>query len=265
MLANLKQRGVSWRLRGCCLLRAWRLAFAAAGLALGAFSSAWAGPPYLVDDPGTLDYRRLFLYVAEIGALSQGTYTHSAPNFVLGYGVRPNLEISLGISGYTSNTPSIALDNYQNPAIAIKWRFREEERGWPALALAYQATLITQDQGFGRNYGVHNLYLTGSWTLGKGLLWGNAGLNILPYPNLSASVLYGVAYDYPLGNLWRVGAQLYGNTALNASGIPLELAWGVGATYVLNSYSTLLFQIGPSLAGNSDLNVYAGVLWRLSP
>lgn len=147
MLANVKRRGFSYRLPRCRLLCAWGLASMLTGLMLCVLPPAWAGPPYSVDDAGTLDYRCLFLYVAEIGSLSQGGYTHPSPNLVLGYGIKLNLEASFGMSGYTSNTPSIALDitnSYNNPALALKWRFREEGRHTPAFA--YQATLDRQTQ-----------------------------------------------------------------------------------------------------------------------
>lgn len=58
--------------------------------------------------------------------------------------------------------------------------------------------------------------------------------------------------------------QVYGNSALNASGIPQELAWGVGATHMLNNHFTLLLQAGHSMMGNNDLNIYVGILIPLS-
>ncbi|MCS6776120.1 MAG: hypothetical protein NZ557_06220, partial [Chthonomonadaceae bacterium] len=178
MFQKTLTRGFFCRQTGRWLLRAWSPVFALAGPIACIVSSASAGPPYLVDDPGTLDHRRLFLYVAEIGSLLEGTYTHTAPNLVLGYGIRPDLEVTFGLSGYASNTPAIALDRMNNPALALKWRFREEGRRTPALAFAYQVTLVTLDQGFGRGHSVHTLYLTGSKSLGKGLLWTNVGGNV---------------------------------------------------------------------------------------
>lgn len=263
MLKNAMERGFFCRETGRWLLRAWSKVSALVGPIACIVSPANAGPPYLVDDPGTLDHRRLFLYVAEIGSLLEGTYTHTAPNLVLGYGIRPDLEVTFGLSGYASNTPAIALDRMNNPALALKWRFREEGRRTPALALAYQVTLITLDQGFGRGHSIHTLYLTGSKSLGKGLLWANAGGNVVS--KSGAGWLYGVACDYPLGRRWRIGAQWYGNSALTGNGVPEEHAWGVGATCVLNDYWTLLLQVGRSMKGNGGLITFAGVLIRLTP
>jgi len=234
-------------------------------LALCAGTPAQAGPPYTVDDPGTLDHRGLFLYTSYIGSWQNGTVSDVLPQLVLGYGLRPDLEFAAGVSGFTSNVPgAVAFAPLGDPALAVKWRFQEETLGSPALAVGYQATVITVDAGLGSGFLTHSLWLTGSRTVGKGLLWGNLGVNVYPRPHLDESAYYGLAYDYPLGRRLRVGAELHGNAAAPASGVTGDLTWGIGATYALSSRNTLLLQAGRSFQGTSDFNLYAGILMRLN-
>jgi hypothetical protein len=232
---------------------------------LGASVPALAGPPYTVDDPGTLDHRGLFLYAAYIGSWLRGGISDTFPNLTLAYGLKPNLEISGGVSGFTSNVPaSVPLAPLADPALAVKWRFREEERRSPALAVGYQVTLVTVDAGIGSGFVIHSVWLTGSLTIGRGQFWGNVGVNLYPRPALAGSVYSGLAYDAPVCRRLRLGAQLYGATALSRAGVPAELAWGAGATYSLFRNTELLLQAGRSLRGTHHLNLYAGVLTRLN-
>jgi hypothetical protein len=228
-------------------------------------SGALAGPPYSVDDPGTVDYHRLFLYTAYIRSWQGGTVSDTFPQLALAYGLQPNLELSAGIAGFTSNVPaSLPLAPLADPALAVKWRFQEETRRSPALAAGYQPTLITVDTGLGSGFITHSLWLTASHAAGRGLLWGNVGVTLYPRPTLDPSVYYGLAWDYPHSKRLRVGVQVYGNTAARPAGIDRDLAWGIGATDAVSPTATLLLQVGRSLRGHSDLNLYAGLLVRLS-
>lgn len=234
-------------------------------LLAGGSAPALAGPPYTADDPGTLAHRGLFLYAAYTGNWQDGTAWETFPQLVHAYGLWPNLELSAGISGFTFHVPAaVPFAPLTDPVLAAKWRFQEGSRTAPALAVGYQATFVTVDAGFGSGFVTHSLWLTGSRSIGRGLLWGNLGVNLHPQPALAGSAYYGLAYDYPVRGRLRFGAQLYGNAAASRSGVPAELAWGAGATYNLFRDTDLLLQAGRSLRGTHDLNLYAGVLTRLN-
>jgi hypothetical protein len=220
-----------------------------------------AGPPYNVDDPGTTAYRHVGVYITYLAGTSGGVTTATFPNLAVAYGLRPNVEISLGASGYTSNVPLPApLPWVTNPALAAKWRFQEEKDRVPQVTAGYQVTFVTQDSGLGTGFATHALWLTTGKTVGRWALWANAGLDLYKHPDRDESVFYGLAGDYPVNSRLRLGMQLYGNTAATGAGVAKDLAWGVGATYGLTPKTTLLLQGGASLMGSSDLNLYAGVL-----
>jgi hypothetical protein len=187
--------------------------------------------------------------------------TQVFPNLALAYGATPNLEISAGVSGSTSNVPvPQPLLRFNNPAVAAKWRYQEQTNRVPALALGYQATLNTQDTGFGRGYSSHSLWVTASRATGRGVLWGNVGANVSPRPGTVGNAFYGVVYDYGIDSRWRIGAQVYGNTSSAKQGVPEEIAPGFGVTYAFSARDTFLFQAGRSHKRNADLTVYAGIL-----
>ena len=143
---------------------------------------------------------------------------------------------------------------------AIKWRFKDETKSSPQFALGYQVKLPTASvsQGLGTGRTDHIVWLSSAKSFKRLQAFSNVGYNFLGHDGSKNNLFYGLGMSYQATETLIVGAQLFGNTA-NAQGGTDELAWGLGATYNYAPDQSFLFQIGRSMKGFSDLNLYAGL------
>lgn len=235
---------------------------AAVLLFAGSASCVSAGPPFMVDDPATVEHNRFNLIAVYMSSQVNGSETQAFPSMTLAYGLRDNIELGVGF-GYLSSRSSGAprVNGWQDTTLYAKWRFHEETRHTPQFALGYQIKFPTADpnKGLGTGSTDHTLWLSSAKTWNRYQLFANVGHNFLGNGTLGTNNwFYGVGLTYQATETLIVGGQLYGN-ALNAPGGSEELAWGFGLTYNYSPNKALLLQIGRSERGNSDLNVYAGI------
>lgn len=239
-----------------------RRASLGAGLAaLLAAGPAAAGPPFFVDDPGTMEHGHLFLYLIE-----SGTWNHRSqvfPNLSLAYGVTPRLEVSAGAATSPGTAVTSHPRRFGDPFAAAKWRFQDEKGLRPALGVSYQATHITVDNGFDQDYLTHSGWVTAAHALGSGQIFAHLGGSGSPRDG-APSVFWGAAADWPLGKRLRAGVEIYGQSGAPGAGLPRELGQGIGLTYTANRRTTLLLQVGHTHRADHEATLYFGVLLDLA-
>jgi hypothetical protein len=224
-------------------------------------SPVFAGPPYNVDDPGTLEPGRYNFTAAFISSQSSGKETQSFPNLTLKYGLKDATQISLGFGGISKRTAAAGRETgFADTTLGIKWRFKNETKTDPQWALGYQIKMPTANKSMGLGTGNfdHRLWLTFGKSFQRLKFFGNVGYNFLGDAKGTNNIYYGLATTFQATEHLIVGAQVYGN-APNARGKNDELAWGVGLRYNYAPDRALMLQVGRSERGFSDLNVYAGV------
>src|SRR5215469_13251993 len=64
-------------------------------ISLGLATAAYAGPPYITDDPEPVDFHHWEFYVASISAKNGGDWSGTAPHFEINYGVIPNVQLHM--------------------------------------------------------------------------------------------------------------------------------------------------------------------------
>lgn len=220
-----------------------------------------AGPPFSVDDPGTTERRHFNLYMIYQSSQSRAGEFQSFPNFSLGYGLTNNIELDLGFGGVSlRGTGTGRVAGFSDTLASVKWRFKEETRHAPQIALGYQLKIPTADvqRGLGSGAADHTLWLCASKSYGRATLFGNAGYNFLGGSSGKNNLFYGAGITVQATGTLIVGADLYGNSAA-APGARDELAWGLGAQWNFAPDRSLLLHAGRSERGFSDLNIYAGV------
>ncbi len=220
-----------------------------------------AGPPFNVDDPGTVELHHYQLTAAYISSQSSAGEQQAFPNLSLGYGLTNNIELDLGLGANSvRNTGMPRVAGFGDTTLGFKWRFQEENKRKPQLALGYQIKVPTADvdRGLGSGTVDNSFWLTGAKSYGRWVAFTNVGYNFLGGRSGENNLFYGLGLTYQLTEKLVVGAQVYGNTAA-APGTKSELAWGVGMTYNWAPDRALLVGLGRSEQGFSDLNVYAGL------
>jgi hypothetical protein len=219
-----------------------------------------AGPPYNVDDPSTTELKHFNLIAAYQSNRSRAGELQAFPNFTLAYGLTSKVELNLGLGAVSSRaTGAGRIAGFGDTLASIKWRFLEETKHTPQIAMSYQIKIPTADvhRGLGSGTVDNTLWLSTAKSFGRTSLFGNVGYNLLGGSSGKNNLLYGAGVTFQATETVVVGADVYGNSP-NAPGANDELAWGVGLQWSFRPDKAFLLHLGRSERGFSDLNVYAG-------
>lgn len=228
---------------------------------IAAVAPCYAGPPFNVNDPGTVELHRINLTTSYSSSQNNAADTISVPTFDLGYGYSDRIELDLSIGGTSfRNAGSGRKYGFADTTAGIIWRFQEETKRRPQLAIGYQIKVPTGDvkQGLGSGATDHSIWLSAGKSYGRWSPFANVGYNFLGGSDGMNNIFYGMGLTYQLTEKLTVGAQVYGNSAA-APGARTELAWGGGFTYNYAPDRSFMLSLGRSEHGYSDLNVFAGV------
>jgi hypothetical protein len=121
---------------------------------------AAAGPPFAVDDPGTVEeYEGTFLLRYEL-VRDRDVNLHSVPAATHTLGLPGNLEFALDGAILESEAAGAPSAGSGDLGLSFKWRFLEQEETVPAVAVAYALRLPTGRNGLSGEATVHSPYLT---------------------------------------------------------------------------------------------------------
>lgn len=223
--------------------------------------AAWAGPPYLTDDPDPVEYGHLeaipfyALDRAADGSQVQG------PGADISYGIAPDMHLNL-VPVFIHALPGGGPSEF-GPGdfrVALKWRFLRETDDRPAVAL-YPAVIFptgSAAKGLGNGQASYQfpLWLEKNWGSWSSYGGGGYGLNRATG-----------AHDYWFGGwqvqkqvnaTWTLGDEIYsqGRSADDAAGFT---ALNLGGSMKLSESASLVFTFGHSYAGASHALAYLGV------
>ena len=224
---------------------------------------AFAGPPFLTDDPVPVDYHHWEVYVFGLSDHFGPGYTIEGPATEINYGPLHDTQLHLMIPMTTvGGAGAPAVSGLGDTEFGVKYRFVHETNGWPQIAFYPAAELPTGDAsrglGNGRTWFELPLWVQksyGPWTTYGG---GGAGLNSAPGQR-----------DYPYGG-WLVqrdfgphltlGGEVFaqGRDADNDKGFE---ALNFGGACNVNEHFSLLFSAGHSVAGQARMLWYFGLYW----
>jgi len=232
---------------------------AASAFALLLGEPALAGPPFAVDDPGTVEAWHATLLVRYELVHSDGVDTHSIPAATLTLGLPARLEFAIDGALLNSEVAEARDVGFGDPAMTFKWRFLEQDGAVPSLALAYALRLPTGDEGLTADASVHSPYLTISWQLDKQWqLFSDVGTNSRDRGAEDPQFFAGAALGYQATGSWLIGPDLLGHTHVRR-GQRSDLSAGLATQLDLSDSWSMLARVGGSLLGREDLNVSAGL------
>lgn len=237
--------------RGLCLLL---LLFA--GTLRAARAQTWN-----VYNPATAEQGYFNLTLLYQSNQVNGSETQIFPQFLLAYGLRNEVELGLYFGGISMRNAGTRRDTgLWDTTFYAKWRFQEETRHRPQLAIAYQPKFPTSSASRGLGTGAvdHTAYLSAAKSFGRHTFTANLGYNFLGGGDGKNNLFHGVSWAHQTTETLMLMAELYGNT-LSATGGTDELAWSAGFNYNFQPDKSVFLQLGRSERGNSDLNVFAGV------
>jgi hypothetical protein len=142
---------------------------------------AHAGPPFLTDDPETVEYQHWEFYLASEDSRIPGDLSGTGPHFELNYGVLPNVQLHL-IAPLAYDRPSAGTTHYGfgDLELGVKLRFIQESDHVPQVGifplLEVPTGIANEALGNGHATAFLPLWLQKSW--GKWTVYGGGGYGI---------------------------------------------------------------------------------------
>ena len=244
----------------------WWRAFAHVALLVCSARMAWAGPPFLTDDPGMPDYHHFEFYIFSTFDKASDGKQITAPAFEYNYTAGKNLFIHsvLPVLDEQPNSGSHAY-GLGDVELGLKYRFVHESGARPAVAIFPLLELPTGDSdaglGNGRVWGTFPVWLEktwGPWTtdFGGGRAWNSAS----GQKNYNFG---GWLVTRSVTDRLILGGEIYGQGATIKEGERTTfVTFGGYYTPRLScSGCQVLFDLGHTIAGETHTIGYLGLYW----
>ncbi|HEV2327937.1 MAG TPA: hypothetical protein VGY56_04005 [Verrucomicrobiae bacterium] len=220
---------------------------------------AYAGPPYVTDDPEPVEYQHWEFYVASMDQKVGGDWSGTAPHFELNYGVVPNVQLHL-IVPLACDVPPDGGAHYGMGDIELgtKIRFLEETNWVPeatVFPLLEAPTGSAGDAlGNGKWTAFFPLWLQKTW--GKWMVYGGGGYGLNRAPGAQNWGFVGAVLQRQVLDNLAIGAEIYYQSAYQTDFPNDGTAFNIGAVYDFNDHHHLLFTAGRSIHGSTDFQCY---------
>lgn len=220
--------------------------FAFALLAALCSAAAWAGPPYLADDPQPTDLGKWEIYGFASGAGANGALD-GATGVDLNYGALPGLQltatlpVAVGIAGRDVRAGRGDIE------IGVKYRFFHSEAAGIDVAIFPRIFLPTGGQRFGTGRVRLLLPVWAQKDFGPWSLFGGGGLTLNPGAGNRDFWETGLALTRTVTPRLSLGAEI-AHQGPDAVGAAPTTALNFGGIYRLHAPFSLLFSGGPNFA-----------------
>ena len=229
--------------------------------------SAWAGPPFVTDDPEPVEYKHWEFYVASIYAQDKDERSGTAPHLEINYGVWPNVQLHM-IAPFVYVKPNDGSSQYGfgDLELGAKVRFVQETDSIPMVGIFPLIEVPTGDSSRGLGNGQAQIFLPiwiqkswGPWTTyGGGGYWRNPGSGNKDYWFL------GWEGQRDLSEKLTIGAELFYNTG-STEGSAYRLGFNVGTIVNFTDEHHFIFSAGRDIHGDNHFSAYVAYLWTFGP
>jgi hypothetical protein len=232
-------------------------------LALLVSPLAYAGPPYLTDDPEPPPYGHYELVFFTMGLEADGAAAGALPAMEFNYGGFPDTQLHVQLPvGFTGGNEG-AKFGAADAELGVKYRFLEEDEvGWRPQVAVYplvEVPLAPASNGFATRS--VDFFLPAwaqkdideNWTIDAG---GGYWIN----PGDRNYWFAGVLLQRKLSDAFAIGAELFRQTP-NVQGAPALTGFNLGATYDFSEHQHLLVSAGRGIAnvtGTDQFTWYLG-------
>jgi Putative MetA-pathway of phenol degradation len=226
--------------------------FAAALALLALASPAWAGPPYLSDDPQPTDFGHYEIYAFGLGTSGvNGMEGEAGIDF--NYGAAPDLQLTAVVPMAYDGEGHKGLGNIE---LAAKYRFLHQDEDGIDLSVFPRAFLPSASRDVGDQHASFLLPLWAEKDFGAWSLFGGGGCVLNRSGDDRNFCLGGMALTRTVTSDLHLGLEVFRQTA-DAVDSKASTLLGAGLTYDLSEHYHLLAYWGPSLqnvqqTGRSD-------------
>jgi len=219
---------------------------------------AYAGPPFITDDPEPTETAHWEIYNYVQGVKAGGVFAGSG-GFDINYGGFEDVQLTAVVPG-NFETGSQARAGLGDIELATKYRFlhQQDDSLVPDLAIFPRLFVPTANRHFGSGRLALFLPVWAQKDFGQWSLFGGGGYDINPGPGQRNYWQGGVALSRALTDRFSLGMEVYRQTADTDAAKPFTVL-NLAATYAMTAHWSLMLSSGPLIenaAANGRYDVY---------
>ncbi len=225
--------------------------------------SAFAGPPFLTDDPEPVPFKHWEAYLFSTLDATPGQTDASGPAFEFNVGALPNLQLHSVIPlSYASPDNGPSAYGLGDIELGMKYRFIQETECRPMVGVFPMLEVPTGDAGRGLGNGETwwklPIWVQKSW--GPWISYGGGGYVLNPAPGQCNYGFGGWLLQRDFGKRLTLGGEIFaqGKSAEEARSYQII---NVGGFFKITPNFNLLFSLGHSIAGETHTIGYLGLYW----
>jgi hypothetical protein len=226
-------------------------------------SPAFAGPPFMTDDPAPVDYKHSEFYVFSTYDKANDGKATALPAFEYNYGVLPDTQLHIVVP-FVQSTPNDgpSESGIGDVEIGVKYRFIQETDSSPQVGIFPMAELSTGDSnkglGNGKTWWKLPVWIQKSW--GEWTTYGGVGYAINRADGQKNYPFGGWLLQKDISEKWTLGGEVFGQGKTTNDGQSTTIA-NVGGLYKFTPDFNLLFSAGHSVGGEHHTVAYLGLWW----
>lgn len=220
--------------------------------------AAWAGPPYVTDDPEPTDLGKLEVYGFGEG-MRFAHATEGATGFDINYGAGKDLQLTSVIEGdHQRGGPEGEHSGFGDIEIGFKYRFLHQREGsWvPDVGFFPKLDLPTAGKRFGSGRVGAQLPLWAEKDFGPWSLFGGGAYAIQPGAGERKNWQTGIALTRAVTKALSLGGEVYHLTADTDDSRPTT-GLGIGASWQVAPHWSLIGSGGPIVEHRDTTGHYA--------
>jgi hypothetical protein len=234
-------------------------------ISLLAAAHAWAGPPFVTDDPEPVDLHHWEVYVSSIYLHDASGTAGTLPHIEVNNGAAPNLQLHIIVPYAFAQGGCVGpLFGVGDMELGFKYRFLQEAKNRPMAGIFPLLEVPTgnAERGLGSGHLLAFLpvWLQKSW--GPWTSYGGGGYWI--NPGGENYWLTGWLLQKDLSRALTLGGELFYTTPSDV-GASSQFNFNLGGQYNFDEGHHLLFSAGRSLHGDIQLMTYVGYQWTFGP
>jgi hypothetical protein len=220
---------------------------------------AFAGPPFVTDDPEPVDYQHWEFYVASMHSKLGGDWSGTAAHFEVNYGAVTNLQLHV-IAPLAYDSPPHGESHYGigDLEFGAKYRFVQETNGWPQIGIfpLIEVPVGSAHDNLGNGHAqvFFPIWAQKSW--GDWTLYGGVGYGINSVSGSGNWGFGGVVLQKQVLTNVLIGLEIYHQTAYQTDFPNFGTAFNVGTVIDFSEHHHLLLSVGRSLEGPIGFQCY---------